>query len=139
MTDKVVDASAIVALLFNELKREEIVPRLRDATLRAPSLVGFEVANACLKKIRAAPAERAALIEAFSLFDALSISLETVNLDAAIVLAERMKLSLYDASYLWLAQHVGLSLSRLTTGSRAQTKKCGAPNSGVGLLGSVRP
>jgi predicted nucleic acid-binding protein len=113
VTDKVVDASAIVALLFNELKREEIVARLRDATLRAPSLIGFEVANACLKKIRAAPAEREALIEAFSLLDALSISLETVNLDGAIVLAERMKLSLYDASYLWLAHARGAELVTL--------------------------
>ncbi len=103
-------------MLFNELTREEIVPRLREATLRAPSLIGFEVANACLKKIRAAPAEREALLEAFSLFDALSISLEAVNLDAAIVLAERMKLSLYDASYLWLARALSSltgSLSRL--------------------------
>ena len=113
MTDKVVDASAIVALLFNELKGEEIVPRLREATLRAPSLIGFEVANACLKKIRAAPAERAALLEALSLLDALSISLETVNLDAATILAERMKLSLYDASYLWLAHTLGAELVTL--------------------------
>ena len=73
MTDKAVDASAIVALLFNELKREEIVPRLSEANLSAPSLIGSEVANACLKKIRAAPAEREVLIEAFSLLDALSI------------------------------------------------------------------
>ena len=113
MTDKVIDASAVVALLFNELTREEIVPRLREATLRAPSLIGFEVANACLKKIRADPAEREALLEAFSLFGALSISLETVNLDAAIVLAERMKLSLYDASYLWLAHALGAELVTL--------------------------
>jgi predicted nucleic acid-binding protein len=113
VTDKVVDASAIVALLFNELKREEIVPRLRDATLLAPSLLGFEVANACLKKIRAAPAEREALLAAFSLLEALSISLETVNLDAAIILAERMKLSLYDASYLWLAHALGVELVTL--------------------------
>ena len=113
MTDKVVDASAIVALLFNELKGEEIVPRLRDATLRAPSLVQFEVANACLKKIRAAPAERAALIEAFSLFDALSISLETVNLDAAIVLAEQRSCrSMTQATCGWL-RHLGLSLLTL--------------------------
>ena len=113
MTDKVIDASAVVALLFNELTREEIVPRLREATLRAPSLIGFEVANACLKKIRAAPAERAALIEAFSLLDALSVSLETVNLDGAILLAERMKVSLYNASYLWLAHALGAELVTL--------------------------
>jgi predicted nucleic acid-binding protein len=113
VTDKVVDASAIVALLFDELTREEIVPRLREATLRAPSLIGFEVANACLKKIRVAPAERERLLEAFFLLDGLSISLETINLHAAIVLAERMKLSLYDASYLWLAHALGAELVTL--------------------------
>ena len=113
MTDKVVDASAIVAVLFNELTREQIVPRLRDATLRAPSLIGFEVANACLKKIRAAPAERQALLEAFSLLDALSISPVTVDLDAAIILAERTKLSLYDTSYLWLARTLSAELVTL--------------------------
>jgi predicted nucleic acid-binding protein len=103
-------------------------PRLHDATLRAPSLIGFEVANACLKKIRAAPAEREALIEAFSLLDALSISLETVNLDGAIVLAERMKLSLYDASYLWLAHARGAELVTLDD-RLARTNICAAPNS----------
>jgi predicted nucleic acid-binding protein len=113
VTDKVVDASAIVALLFNELKREEVLLRLRHATLRAPSLIEFEVANACLKKIRAAPAERQALLDAFSLLDALSISLETVNLEAAIVLAEKTKLTLYDASYLWLARALGADLVTL--------------------------
>jgi predicted nucleic acid-binding protein len=113
VTDKVVDASAIVALLFNELKREEIVSRLRDATLQAPSLLEFEVANACLKKVRAAPAERQALLEAFSLFDALSVSLASVDLDAAIALAERTKLTLYNASYLWLARARGAELVTL--------------------------
>jgi len=111
--DKVVDASAVVALLFNELTREEIVPRLRGATLCAPSLIGFEVANACLKKIRAVPAEREALLEAFSLLDALSISPTAVDLDAAIILAERTRLSVYDASYLWLARALGAELVTL--------------------------
>jgi predicted nucleic acid-binding protein len=113
VTDKVVDASAIVALLFNELKREEIVSSLRGATLQAPNLLEFEVANACLKKVRAAPDERQALLEAFSLFDALSVSLAAVDLDAAIALAERTKVTLYDASYLWLARALGAELVTL--------------------------
>jgi predicted nucleic acid-binding protein len=113
VTDKVVDASAIVALLFDELTREKIASRLRDATLSAPTLIEYEVANACLKKIRAAPAERQTLLEAFSLLDSLSISLVAVDLDAAIVLAERTKLSLYDASYLWLARAFGAELVTL--------------------------
>ena len=113
MTDKVVDASAIVALLFNELTSDEILNRVRHATLRAPNLIGFEVANACLKKIRAAPGERETLLDAFSLFDALSISLETVDLKAAVVLAEQTKLTLYDGSYLWLARALDAELVTL--------------------------
>jgi len=113
VTDKVVDASAIVALLFDELTREGIAFRLRGAALWAPNLIGFEVANACLKKIRTAPAEREMLLEASSLIEALSISLETVDLKAAVVLAEQTKLSLYDASYLWLAHALDAELVTL--------------------------
>ena len=87
---------------------------MRAATLWAPSLLGFEVANACLKKIRAVPAaERKALLEAFSLLDALSISPVTVDLDAAVILAERTKLTLYDASDLWLARALLVELVTL--------------------------
>jgi predicted nucleic acid-binding protein len=113
VTDKVVDASAIVALLFDEVMSDEILRRVRHAALRAPNLIGFEVANACLKKIRAAPGERETLLEALSLLDARSISLETVDLKAAVVLAEQTKLSLYDASYLWLARALGAELVTL--------------------------
>jgi predicted nucleic acid-binding protein len=111
--DKVVDASAIVALLFNELTRERIVARVRGASLHAPSLLEFEVANACLKKMRASPGERQALIEAFSVLDALSIALERINLAEPIALAARTKLSLYDASYLWLARALDAELITL--------------------------
>jgi predicted nucleic acid-binding protein len=113
VTDKVADASAVVALLFNELTRESIVPRLRGASLHAPNLLEFEVANACLKKVRAAPGERQALLEAFSLLDQLPIAFETIDLGEAIALAERTKLSLYDASYLWLARALGAELVTL--------------------------
>jgi predicted nucleic acid-binding protein len=104
VTDKVVDASAVAALLFNELTRDAVADRLRGATLHAPSLIGFEVANACLKKMRATPGERPALIEAYALFDHLSIAAEAIDLVAAIALAEQTRLSVYDASYLWLAR-----------------------------------
>ena len=113
MTDKVVDASAVAALLFDEPAREQVVARLRGASLHAPSLIGFEVANACLKKMRARARERQALFDAFAFFDELAISQETVALGEAIVLAERTKLSLYDASYLWLARALAAELVTL--------------------------
>ena len=113
MIDKVVDASAVVALLFNELTRDEVVPRLRGASLHAPSLLDVEVANACLKKMRATPGERHALLEAFSLLDALSITPRSVDLAEAVALAERTKLTVYDASYLWLAGALDVELVTL--------------------------
>ncbi|HEY7297781.1 MAG TPA: type II toxin-antitoxin system VapC family toxin [Xanthobacteraceae bacterium] len=113
MTDKVVDASAVVALLFNELTQEKIVPRLRGASLHAPDLLEYEVANACLKKIRASPGERQLLLEVFSLLNALSIALERINPAETIALAERTNLSVYDASYLWLARALDTELVTL--------------------------
>jgi predicted nucleic acid-binding protein len=113
VTDKVVDASAVVALLFNELTRDVVAERLRGARLHAPSLLGFEVANACLKKMRATPGERQALIEAYALFDRLAIVTETIDLAATIALAEATRLTLYDASYLWLAYALDAELVTL--------------------------
>jgi len=113
VTDKVVDASAVIAVLFNEVTREPIVARLRGSFLYAPVLLEFEVANACLKKIRAAPGERELLLAAFALLNELSITLEPIDLGQAITLAERTRLSLYDASYLWLARALGAELVTL--------------------------
>lgn len=113
MAAKVVDASAIVALLFDEPTRESVVPRLRGVSLHAPGLLEFEVASACLKKMRARPVERQALMEAFSLFEALSIQTDNIDLMQAVALADRMRLSVYDASYLWLARALGTELVTL--------------------------
>jgi predicted nucleic acid-binding protein len=113
VTAKVVDASAIVAFLFNEVSRERVVLRLAGATLYAPDLLGFEVANACLKKIRALPTEAETLRQAFSFFFTLDITFERVHLAEALALAEREKLSLYDASYLWLADRLKAELVTL--------------------------
>jgi predicted nucleic acid-binding protein len=104
---------AIVALLFDELTREEVVARLRGASLRSRSLIRLEVASACLKKMRAAPREREALLGAFSLLDELSISTAAVDLAETIDLAQLTKLSLYDASYLWLARTLDVELVTL--------------------------
>jgi predicted nucleic acid-binding protein len=103
VTAKVVDASAIVALIFDEITRETVLSRLVDSSLHAPDLLGFEVANACLKKIRAHPSEHDALLHAFGSFFELDIAFEPIDLSDAIELARDMKLSVYDASYLWLA------------------------------------
>jgi predicted nucleic acid-binding protein len=113
VTGKVVDASAIVALLFDEVTSEAIVSRLQGASLHAPDLLGFEVANACVKKMRTHPSEGDALLHAFSSFFELDITFEPVDLGEAVALARQKKLSAYDASYLWLASALDAELVTL--------------------------
>jgi predicted nucleic acid-binding protein len=110
---KVVDASALAALVFGESEAENIAQRLEGARLAAPSLLDFELANVCLTKMRRDPSTRDAIRAAFRL--AARLRVETVAVDpAAIVdLAEATGLTAYDASYLWLARALDAELVTL--------------------------
>jgi len=101
--EAVVDASAIVAMLFNEPPRDK-------------------VANACLKKIRVRPAESNELLAAFSTLYRLPIVLAQIDARETIELAFGNKLSLYDASYLWLARDMGAELVTLDGALEAAAK-----------------
>lgn len=107
MAAKVVDASAIGALVFAEPDAESMAERLQGADLFAPPLLPFELASICLKKMRLHPAQRDALLEAFSLAARLPITLVEVAHAEVVPLAERTALSTYDASYLWLTPRYG--------------------------------
>jgi predicted nucleic acid-binding protein len=103
MAVKVVDASALGALLFGEPDGPAVAERLREARLIAPALLPFEVANTCIKKMRRHSDQRDALIAAFRMLDRMEIGIVDVDQEEAIVLAARSGLSAYDAIFLWLA------------------------------------
>lgn len=108
MPVKVVDASALAALLFGEPEGPAVATRLENGELIAPALLGFEVANICLKKMSRHPNHRDALLEAFAIFRRMAIEMVEVDHDDIVRLAEDAGLTAYDASYLWLArQHRG--------------------------------
>jgi len=110
---KVVDASALAALLFAEPEAETIAERLEGARLTAPSLLDFELANVCLIKIRRQPGQREALRAAFRLAHRLRVETVAVDYAATLDLAEATGLTAYDASYLWLARALGAELVTL--------------------------
>ena len=62
MVVKIVDASALAALLFGEPEADAVAVGLQDASLIAPALLGFEIANVRLKKMRRNPDRRDALL-----------------------------------------------------------------------------
>ena len=110
---KIVDASALAALVFGEPEAEAIATILEGARLAAPSLLDFELANVCLTKMRRHPEQREALRAAFYLADRLAVEIVAVDHAAALHLAEVTGLTTYDASYLWLARALGGELVTL--------------------------
>jgi predicted nucleic acid-binding protein len=113
MDAKVVDASAVAAVLFNEPEAEGVADQLRDARLVAPSLLGFELANVCLIKSRRQSDQMPTLIEAFRLWDQLGVAAMAVDHVGVVALAAETGLTAYDASYLWLSHRLGAPLVTL--------------------------
>jgi predicted nucleic acid-binding protein len=113
MAVKVIDVSALAALLFGEPEAEAVAERLGDARLVAPSLLGFELANVCLIKRRQHPEQEPALTRAFRLRGRLGVEEVAVDHEGAIELAVETGLTAYDASYLWLSRQLGAELVTL--------------------------
>lgn len=110
---KVVDASALAALLFGEPAAEAVAGQLGDARLMASALLGFELANVCIVKSRRHPEQRVALITAFRVRDQFAVEEITVDHDGMLALAAATGLTTYDASYLWLTRQLGADLVTL--------------------------
>ena len=61
---KVIDASTVSAVLFGEPEGQLIADRIGEELLAAPSLLAYEVANTCWKKLRRHPEQRTELLAA---------------------------------------------------------------------------
>lgn len=73
------------------------------------------MASVCLKKIRAYPAQRTLIQEAFELAGQIAIEPVEVDHSRVVALANDNDLTTYDASYLWLAQELRAELVSLDT------------------------
>ena len=113
MNASVVDASAVAAILFNEPSAEQTARQLGTSTLVAPALLAYELGNVGWKKCRKHPEQADAIRKALRLLAELEVHLHDVNTAEVLELARRVELSFYDASYLWLARHLGLPLVTL--------------------------
>jgi predicted nucleic acid-binding protein len=121
----VIDASAVLAIMFGEPDAALVVKALRDyprAACIAPDLLVLEVANSVLMFRRRLPADRALSADGAFAFcttevlaqrvleqlSSLGISLEPStdgrNFTQLITLAESHRITSYDAAYLALAQ-----------------------------------
>lgn len=113
MAVRVVDASALAAVVFVEAEAVAVVERLGDARLVAPALLDFELANVCLTKLRRHPEMREALLTSFTMRARLALEIVAIDHDEVLKMAERTGLTTYDASYLWLSEQLRAELVTL--------------------------
>jgi predicted nucleic acid-binding protein len=87
--------------------------RVRGCDLVAPHLLEFELVNACISKMRRVPADRELFLAAYRKRGTIKVATLDVDYAAVLALAQRTGLTSYDASYLLLAQILGVELVTL--------------------------
>jgi predicted nucleic acid-binding protein len=113
----VVDASALAAIAFDEPAGDAVARQLDGATVFAPTLLKFEMANTAWKKVRRQRADAERILRALALCVSPrgGIIWREVDLGDVVQIADATGLSAYDASYLWLAGSLGADLVTLDT------------------------
>jgi len=110
---KVIDASALAAILFDEPGAEEISRELLNSQLFAPDLLGYEIANVCLNKMqRNRPVEKS-ILRQFRNWRLMGIRLHKMAEIELLPIALETGLTIYDAAYLHLAVHYSAALVSL--------------------------
>ena len=121
---KVVDASVVLQWLLAEPSagsKEILEAHLNGSEpLIAPELLSYEVANVLVTKVRLTSDEAAELFGNFSDLRIETYSLGTDEYSASLDLAGRVRLTVYDASYLALA--LALDLRMVTADRRLATR-----------------
>jgi len=109
----VVDASALIAVMFGEPEKAAVKARLPPEGLESTLLLPFEVANAAVQKVRRGRVTAGEADAAMAIFLAMPIDLHAVPADALVLLAQESGLTAYDAGYLWLARELKADLVTL--------------------------
>lgn len=121
--DKVADASALAALLFNEPEADVVAEALLGAAIYAPSIIEFEIANICWKKCRRHPDQAEGLQSALGKLARFDVQILPVDLQQVVDIALRFGLTAYDASYLFVAGTFDLEIVTLDATLAAAAKR----------------
>lgn len=128
----VVDASVLAAALFGEEENDLAMSWMRGHSLAAPQLVDYEIANIALNKLRRNQIGADSAAQSLTLFAELELARLPAPADGVFSIATQYDLSAYDASYLWLAVHLGSPLAtfdkRLGTAARECLGNLDDPN-----------
>lgn len=135
----VIDSSITLAWLFEDERTDSadaVLDRVIATGASAPSLWRLEVANGLQAALRRGRIDVAFRDASLTDLRALAITIDRETDEQAwgttLHLADRHRLTLYDASYLELAQRLDLPLATLD-----QELRCAADTIGVPLFGNL--
>jgi predicted nucleic acid-binding protein len=112
----VTDASVIASALFGEDGHAEALALLHGRALHAPNLLDYEIASVALKKLRGERPPLASIRAALQAYARLPIerhALDAATIETVVAIAERHRLTTYDAAYLHLAERLAAPLATL--------------------------
>ena len=97
MTNVVVDASVLIAVVTNEPEKANLIKLTQNVDLIAPHSIHWEIGNAfsAMLKRNRVPLEEA--IQAIAAYQKIPIRFVSIELDEAIRLADTLKIYAYDA------------------------------------------
>jgi predicted nucleic acid-binding protein len=98
------------ALYFKEPEAELAERRLLLCSWIAPVLLDYEMGSIFLKKLKLYPKFRNQLENSYQIYQRSEIERVEVPIFSAIPIAEKFNLTIYDASYFWLASTLDLEL-----------------------------
>jgi predicted nucleic acid-binding protein len=132
---RVVDASAIGAMLFNEEAAVWVQDETFGELLIAPLLFHFELGNLCWKKLRQFPDQAAAMHKNWMSWNGdCPVNTVDTDLGETMELARGHSLTFYDASYLCLAKSRSADLvsldARLVRAARSLGLNAPSPQEG---------
>jgi predicted nucleic acid-binding protein len=111
----VTDASVIASALFGEDGHAEALALLHGRALHAPDLLDYEIASVALTKSRGGhPLESIqAALQAYARLPIERHALDAAAIASVVAIAQRHRLTTYDAAYLHLAERLTAPLATL--------------------------
>lgn len=125
MSDVVIDASAIIAVIADEPERQRIVERTAGSTLLAPSSVHWEIGNAFSAMLRRSRITLTQAQRAVAIYQEIPIRLVRVDLHDALRIAADHGIYAYDAYLIACAKKHRLPLLTLDRGLMAVARDAG--------------
>ena len=107
----VADASVLAAIAFGEPNRLQALALVSGHEIHAPSLMAFEMTNIAWKKILRNPSQHLTTSKGLDAMLSGAIYWTKVDFNKTLSLALDTGLTAYDASYLYLAQTLGMPLA----------------------------